>query len=141
VLTTSQTPVGMSLVIFAQNFGGSTFLTIAQTIFDRELSSALHELAPNVDAQSIIEAGATAYRGVVNKQDLQGVVKAYNRAVTRDFYSPAAAAVGAVVFCWGLGCRSIRKMGKDEYRVKEDGVSDGEGGREDDGGKNKTIVV
>lgn len=46
---------------------------------------------------------------MIDKQDLQEVVTVYNRALMRVFYSPAAAAVGAMVFCWGLGWRSNRK--------------------------------
>jgi hypothetical protein len=99
----------MSLVVFCQTFGGSLFLTFAQTIFSRSLVDGLKEYAPTVNAQAVITAGATAIQQVVKPDEVPGVLEAYNLAINRDFYLAVGASAGAFLFCWGMGWQSIKK--------------------------------
>jgi len=99
----------MSLVAFCQTFGGTLFLTFAQTIFSHSLVEGLKKFAPTVDAQAVIAAGASAIRQVVEPDQVEGVVEAYNLGINRNFYLAAGAAVGTFVFCWGMGWHSVKK--------------------------------
>ena len=99
----------MSLVIFAQIFGGAVFLTIAETVFTNGLIQALSVYAPEISAQVVIDAGATAVRVVVSSSSLTGVLEAYDQAVSHTFYLAAGAAVATFVFCWGMGWNRGKK--------------------------------
>jgi hypothetical protein len=99
----------MSLVAFSQTFGGTLFLTFAQTIFSHSLVDGLKKFAPTVDAQAVIIAGASGIRQVVKPDQVEGVVEAYNLGINRNFYLAAGASVGAFVFCWGMGWHSVKK--------------------------------
>ena len=99
----------MSLVIFAQTFGGAVFLTFAQTDFNDGLRKGIATFAPSISAETVIAAGASAVREVVPKAELAGVLLAYNQAVQHAFYLATGAAAGTLLFCWGLGWRSVKK--------------------------------
>lgn len=117
VLSQAEFPVGMALVIFAQQFGGSLWLAVASTTFSSSLSSALVKYAPGVDPRVIAEAGATGYEKVVPASALQGVVNSYNEAVNYVFYLVAGLSVAYFVFSWGMGWKSVKKVKKVEPAV------------------------
>lgn len=102
-------PVAMSLVIFFQNMGASLFISFAQTTFSNGLIDALPVLAPGIDVQSVIQAGASGFRSVVPPALLRGVLLSYSRAVSHVFYLITGAALGAFVVCWGMGWKSVKK--------------------------------
>lgn len=64
-----------------------------------------------MDPQVIIQAGATAYRDVIPKDQVQNVVTAYNLAINHCFYLAAGLAAGVMVFVWGMGWKKIGKKG------------------------------
>ncbi len=100
----------MSLVIFSQTFGGAIFLTFAETVFTDGLIKALSNFAPKINAETVINAGATAVKDVVPESSIAGVLLAYNQAISHVFYLAAGAAVGTFVFCWGMGWKSVKKV-------------------------------
>lgn len=95
--------------MFFQTFGGSIFLTIAETIFEHSLVSALHKYAPSVNSESVVNAGATAFRQVVAPAQLPGVLEAYAKSVDHNFYLAIATSGMAFAFCWGIGWKKISK--------------------------------
>lgn len=99
----------MALVIFSQTFGGTLFLTFAETDFTNGLRKAISTSAPNVSVEAVIAAGASAVREVVPKAELVGVLFAYNQAIQRVFYLSAGAAAATLLFCWGMGWKSVKK--------------------------------
>jgi len=107
-LPASQLSVAMSLLIFTQTFGGALFLASAQTAFTSGLQGALKTYAPNVDAQTLLVAGAARVRDVVSKGELEGVLVAYNLAVRHTFFLAAGLAAATGLACWGLGWKDIR---------------------------------
>lgn len=78
-----------SEVFFFQYLGGSVFLAIAEPIFTGGLRSSLHRYAPSVNAESIVDAGASAVRSSASKAALPGVLKAYNHAITSTIVGTA----------------------------------------------------
>lgn len=87
-LDPSTMAVGTSIVVFCQFFGGAVFLALAETDFSSSLREALRKFAPDVDAGLIFEVGATGVRGAVSREQLPGVLVAYNRAIKNTFVSP-----------------------------------------------------
>lgn len=99
----------MAIVVFSLNFGGATFLTLAQTVFGQSLLAEIPVYAPNVNAASISSEGATDFRSVVPAAELAGVLKAYSLSVTHVFYLSCGSAALAFCFAWGMGWEDIRK--------------------------------
>ncbi|KAF8850711.1 MFS multidrug transporter [Acephala macrosclerotiorum] len=107
-LSQAENPIGMAIVIFAQQFGGSVWLAVASTAFSSSLENALVKYAPGIDPQVIIAAGATGYREVVPAASVDGVIKSYNEAINHDFYIAAGVAVASFIFSWGMGWKSVK---------------------------------
>jgi len=99
----------MGLLMFCQNMGAALFLSFAQTILSTTLKHELPILAPGVDVQAVIAAGASSFRDVVSKALLPGVLLAYDRAIDRVFYLATGSAVAGFVVCWGMGWKSVKK--------------------------------
>lgn len=99
----------MSILVFSQNFGGAIFLALAQLIFSHGLNSGLQEYAPSVSPEVVVNAGATAVRGVVSATDLPAVLKAYMVGVDRVFYLSTGGAGAVFLFSWGMGWKSVKK--------------------------------
>ena len=83
----SQISVGSALVVFTQFFGAAIFIAIGQTIFTNSLGPALDKFAPAVNAQFVINVGATNLRSAVPESELSGVLMAYNEALMHTFVS------------------------------------------------------
>ncbi|KAL3426835.1 efflux pump [Phlyctema vagabunda] len=109
ILPPEQIPIGMSLIVFCQTFGGSLFLAFAQTIFNSGLIHGLRKHAPDVNPEVVITAGATAFRKVVAPEEIPGILEAYNLAINHNFYLAAGAGCGILLFAWGMGWQSIKK--------------------------------
>jgi len=105
----SQISVGMSLVAFAQTFGGALFLSFAQTDFNSSLKQALRKFAPEVSSEAVAAAGATDFRHLIPKDSVQGVIEAYSESVSNVFYIAAGCAVACFVLSWGIGWKSVKK--------------------------------
>jgi hypothetical protein len=79
--------IGTSLVIFCQYFGGAVFSSVGETILINSLAASLPALAPQVDVQTLINAGAASVRTAVTEAELLGVLLAYNQALSDVFVS------------------------------------------------------
>jgi hypothetical protein len=74
------------------------------------LKSNLPKLAPEVDPNAVVDAGATAIRDVVKDPvQLEGVIESYAKAVNVIFYVAAGSAALVVFLSWGMGWKDIRK--------------------------------
>lgn len=65
-----------------------------------------------MNAEVVVNAGATAVRSVVSLADLPGVLQAYMSAIDKVFYLSTGAAGGVFLFSWGMGWKSIKKAKK-----------------------------
>ncbi|KAF2653088.1 MFS general substrate transporter [Lophiostoma macrostomum CBS 122681] len=106
-LPPSEISIVTAMMLFFQYFGGTIANVIGKTIFLNALGPALQQHAPAVDAQTVIDAGATEYLNVVPPQYVDGVRLAYNQALTLTFYLPTACAIIAFLLSWGLGWHKI----------------------------------
>ncbi|KAI0161037.1 major facilitator superfamily domain-containing protein [Hypoxylon sp. FL1284] len=102
----------MAFLLWAQYVGPTVFLTLYNTIFSTSMKNLLPQQAPNVDAQAVLNAGATRFREVVRPEDLPGVLTAYSNSLDRVFYLVVGAGVGGFLAAWGMGWRDIRKKNR-----------------------------
>ena len=117
ILPEADIPIGTSMAVFFQFFGGAIFLAIGESIFVTRLNSALYTYAPTLSAAKVVAAGATGLKTVVEMEGagdvgLLGGKLAYNQAITSTFYLMAAGA--AVSFLCGFGIQwggpAVKKM-------------------------------
>ena len=111
VLPRADVPLGMALVFFMQQLGGSVFLAVSQNIFSSRLVNSLSGIA-GLDAETIVNTGATALRTIVPSDQLKTVIHAYSHALTLVFILTAALST-----CMILGSLAVewkRIKGKNE---------------------------
>ncbi|KAI0538590.1 MFS general substrate transporter [Xylaria digitata] len=87
VLPLADVPTGTAVIIFAQMFGGSLFVSVAQNVFANKLLEGLRTI-PNlsIDPGSVIDAGATAIMQLITDPVVLADVKVvYNNAVVWTF--------------------------------------------------------
>ncbi|KAJ5114045.1 hypothetical protein N7456_002579 [Penicillium angulare] len=111
----------MAMMTCAQTFGGSIFLAVAEVIFAQGLRRKIPEYAPSVNAEAVIQAGATRFREVVSAQDLPAVLLAYAKSIDQVFYLNTALSCAQFVFAWGVGWRSVKKGREEEKNERNNG--------------------
>jgi len=85
VLNLEDTPIGTTIILFSQLFGGAIFVSAATNVFNTHLISDLTSQVPSLDPQQIIDAGASNLKSVVPADLLPAVLVAYNNAVVKTF--------------------------------------------------------
>jgi hypothetical protein len=117
VLPRADVPLGLALMFFMQQLGGSVFLSVSQNVFSSRLIEDLSGIA-GLDAKTIVNTGATDLHTVVQASELPTVIHAYNNALTRVFVLAAglsaAMLLGALAVEW-------KKMGGENQHEKEGG--------------------
>ncbi|QKX63238.1 uncharacterized protein TRUGW13939_10407 [Talaromyces rugulosus] len=108
VLPLTDVPIGTSIIIFAQMFGGSLFISVAQNVFATKLIEGLrgiHNLG--VDPQTIVDAGATAAPsklGITDPAVLEQLKHVYNEAIVGTFrvalITTCLSALGLIFMEW-----------------------------------------
>lgn len=101
--------VATAVLVFSQTFGGAIFITVGNVIFTNKLRDELVDRLPHLDADTIINAGATGVRDVVSQADLPGALASYAKGVDAVFYLAVAASVVVFFTSWGIGWKDIRK--------------------------------
>lgn len=92
----------MSLISFYQTFGGTLSLSVAQNIFTSSLREGLARVAPTVDVEKVLNAGAMGFRDVVQPSDIVAVTRAYDMGLRRIAYLAAARSLGCFCILFGV---------------------------------------
>ncbi|KAJ4299510.1 hypothetical protein N0V90_004755 [Kalmusia sp. IMI 367209] len=126
VLSKEDNPTGVSLMMFAQNFGGAIFLSVAQSVFTDELARQLTKISElHLSKSEIVEMGATNIRKMVPPQLLSVFLECYRVAIRNAIYVALGLAcfslVGAVLVEW----KSIKK--NEEVPLEDDSGVDVKG--------------
>jgi hypothetical protein len=127
VLSRADVPLGMAMMFFMQQLGGSIFLSVSQNIFSNELVDRLSGVA-GLDAETIVNTGATDLRSVVPTSELGTVVDAYSYSLTRVFIMATALSACMILAALVVEWKSIKgKKGPgsdppttDEAKLEED---------------------
>ncbi|KAK7702816.1 hypothetical protein SLS64_009426 [Diaporthe eres] len=97
VLPFKDIPTGIAITLFFQSLGGSIFVSVGNNVLNDRLARYIASLElPGVDADQVIQAGATAWHRVVPVQYIGAVTDAYNQALRQTFL------IGLITAC--LGC-------------------------------------
>lgn len=94
---------------FAQTFGGTIMISIAQTILSHTLTSQLSITLPGFDFSKISGAGLTNIRDMVSVQQLPEVLAAFNKGIINVFYCALATAVLSLLGSTLLEWKTIKK--------------------------------
>jgi MFS family permease len=108
VATAKELPAANAIVVFFLNLGGALSISIAESVFTNTLRSKITLLAPGVDANSVIAAGATHVRDVVSSVDLPAVLVAYTDAIDRAFILPIAVSALATICACFVEFKSVK---------------------------------
>ena len=111
VLPRADVPLGVALMFFMQQLGGSVFLAVSQNIFSSRLVNSLSGIA-GLDTELIINTGATALRTIVPLDQLKTVTDAYSHALTCVFVLTAT--LSACMILGALPVEWKRIKGKNE---------------------------
>ena len=93
VLSAADITIGTALMVFVQNLGGTIFASASNNVFVTELVNDLARLLPDLDSQTVLSAGATGFKEVVEEAEYPVVLVAYNSAVMKVFQ------VGLILAC------------------------------------------
>ena len=103
---------GITILAFAQAFGGTVFVSVAQTVLSNTLTSQLAEALPGFDTSTISSTGATDIRNLVPMDKLPLVLKSYNAGIDNVFYCALAASCLALVASFFVEWMSVRSDGE-----------------------------
>lgn len=103
------TSVATAVLVFSQTFGGAIFVSIANVIFNNKLHDELVSRLPDLDADAIINAGASGVRQAVPTRDLPEALLSYSNAVSATFYLAVAGSCVMFFTSFGIGWKDIRK--------------------------------
>ena len=127
VLPRADVPLGMAMMFFMQQLGGSVFTSVGQNIFSSQLVHTLSGIA-GLDTETIINTGATALRSTVPPSELEKVIEAYSYALTRVFVLAAAlgacTVLGAVIVEWKSVKGKKGNSSNNDQADAEDGKSE-----------------
>ncbi|KAF7616622.1 hypothetical protein AFCA_005166 [Aspergillus flavus] len=118
VLPFADVPIGIALVFFLQQLGGSVFATIGQSILTNYLMPQLSDI-PGLDAREILNNGATNLASVVPSEYMVQVQQAYNGACTKSFLAAMGLSLAGLLASLGMEWKSIKKGKKPEVAVKD----------------------
>lgn len=121
VLERADASVGIALMTFGQQLGGSIFVSIGQNLFASHLISGLSQI-PGINPATIVDTGATDIRKIVPDKYLDSVLLAYNNALVKCFYVGVAMSCLMIVGALGVEWKSTKKTkGGPEGASKDSG--------------------
>jgi MFS family permease len=128
VLQKKDVAMGVTLIMFTQQFGGAIFVSVGQNVFTNALVQGILDLnIPGITPDLIVSTGATNLRGIATGETFQEVLGAYNHALQQVFL---VATVLACLACFGavaLEWKSVKK-----------GAKKGSGGQGEKGARSST---
>ena len=129
-------PTGTALMSGLKLLGGAIFLSAASTTFNNRLVANLRTMAPSLDPQIVISAGATNLRSTVPAAMLEDVIEAYNATLRRVFLISLVLSCLALLGSLGTEWRPIEVKGKNSKESEIVKMEEG-GGRRERGGVEK----
>jgi hypothetical protein len=106
-LPTEDVALGSALVLFWQTFGGTIFVSVAQSIFQNKFKLNLEKI-PGVDPEAILSKGVSAFREFTPAEQLPAVLDAANHALQRNWIMVGV--LGALAFLAVFGMELNRRI-------------------------------
>ncbi|KAI3320949.1 MFS general substrate transporter [Xylariaceae sp. AK1471] len=102
-LSLKDTPIGTSMVIFAQVMGSSIFVSVAQALFANNLAGRLQHLGiPGVDAGTVATTGITSLTKGLTGDAKSAVLSVINDALTDSWRLPIVLTSISIVGALGV---------------------------------------
>lgn len=108
VLPKKDIPTGTAVVIFSQTLGGAIMVSVAQNVNTNQLLAGLARTVPTLDPSLVLRTGATELKNIVPPDMLEGVLVAYNGALTQTFYVGVATAALSIVGAVLIEFKSVK---------------------------------
>ncbi|KAF2160866.1 hypothetical protein M409DRAFT_59650 [Zasmidium cellare ATCC 36951] len=106
VLPPNDIPMGTSLMAFCQSLGGALGVSVGNAVLLDVLRGHGEELlTKDVDVESVIAAGATAFRSFVHGEGLHALLGAYSQALRQVFVMAAGFVGGALLSACAMEVR------------------------------------
>jgi hypothetical protein len=87
---------------------GALFLAISNSVLSNKLVEEISKRIPDIDPSTIVNAGATGIRTIVDADQLPLVLEAYNIAVRNVFYIAVGVGGGALIASLFFEWKSIK---------------------------------
>ena len=126
VLPRADVPLGMALMFFMQQLGGSVFVAVSQNIFSSRLVDSLSGHA-GLDTGAIVNTGATDLRTIVPLDQFNTVVRAYSHALTRVFILTAALSACMILGALAVEWKKIKGKNDTKEISRSPDTKDGNG--------------
>jgi hypothetical protein len=101
--------IGLSIILFAEQFGAALFVSAAQNVFQTRLGRNLHTLVPSLNATSIESVGLNGLRTLVDPGDMGKVLTAVDRSVAQTWYMAVALSCLTIVGSATMDWRSVKE--------------------------------
>ncbi|KKY17700.1 putative mfs multidrug [Phaeomoniella chlamydospora] len=117
--------IGVSIIILSLTLSGSIFVSVGQTLFSNTLAHHLSNIY-GIDAEAIVNAGATAIRDIVPASKLSEVLVAYNAGIVAVFKLNTILACLSMIGAIGIEWKSLKreKAIEDKTEKAEEGLGD-----------------
>lgn len=103
-LPTSDASIGLSIILFAEQFGPAVFVSAAQSIFENRLADNLHELVPSLNSTSVEAVGLSDLKSLIGPENLDVVLLGFDQNLAQTWYLAVALAcitmAGSVTMEW-----------------------------------------
>jgi hypothetical protein len=113
VLSMDDIPIGTVTVMFFQTLGAALFIAVGQAVFQNGLIDGLKKYAPELDPKVMVNTGATAIRGVLEKSgqedQLTNALKAYVNGLQDNYRVVVACSAVAFLMTCLLEWKSVKK--------------------------------
>ncbi|KAI5863003.1 MFS general substrate transporter [Durotheca rogersii] len=110
VLPKDQLAVGTAAVVASQSLGGAVFISVGNSVFQNRLLALIqHANIQDVDVETIIEAGAVAFRKVVPAEDVPALLAQYHAALHTVLIVSIPLGGLAFLSCCFLQWKSVKK--------------------------------
>lgn len=108
-LSDADISMGLSIIVFAQNFGPALSVNVAQSLFSRRLVHNLKEYAPEIDGSALKNIGLSDIKTLIPASELQEALLGYDKAITQTFYLSVALTCLLIVGSLGMEWRSVKE--------------------------------
>ena len=101
--------IGLSMILFAEQFGAALFVSAAQNIFQTRLKGNLQMAVPQLNATNIESVGLSDMRTLVDPWDTGLVLDAVDKSVAQTWYLAVGLACLTVVGSATMEWRSVKE--------------------------------
>lgn len=109
VLPEADATLGISITLFAQNFGGALFISVAQQVFSSKVLAGLQDKVPGLNPETIQNLGLVDLGHSSFATGSQDVIPALENAFIQTWYIAVVLSCLTVVFSLLMEWRSVKE--------------------------------